>query len=260
VAGRDAQSARRAPHRGRSQHFLRSPALAEAIVRDAAVPRDAIVVDVGAGTGRLTAPLAERAAGVYAIEVDPVSAAHLRRRFGTRSNVTVVEGDALRAPLPHEPFRVVANLPFAGATAILRRLLDHPSLEQADVIVEWDVARKRASCWPSTLLGVCWGVRYEFRLVRRLPPACFEPPPHVDAGLLRIVARDIPLVLDRDYPRFRRFVGAAFAGNGRALRATLGGRAFKRAAREVGVGASARPRELDVYQWVALFAAERRAP
>lgn len=258
MAGRQAQSAPRAPYRGRSQHFLRSPAIAEAIVREAAVPLDAVAVDIGAGSGRLTAPLAERAAHVYAVDVDPAWAAHLRRRFAGRSNVTVVEADALRAPLPRMPFRVVANLPFDGATAILRRLLDDPRLERADVILEWDAARKRTACWPSTLLGVCWGVRYEFHLVRRLPSACFEPPPRVDAGLLRIEPRDVPLVPDRDYARFCRLVRASFQDGGGTLRSSLGARAFKRAARELGVGASPRPRDLDVHQWAALFATAHR--
>src|SRR5205823_1595633 len=128
-----------------------------------------VVLDVGAGGGRLTAPLAERAGHVYAIEVDPALAAALRRRFGDRANVTVLEGDALAVPLPDRSFSVVANLPFAGSTAILRRVLESPAFERADVILEWEAARKRAVCWPSTALGVCWGARFEFALVRRLP-------------------------------------------------------------------------------------------
>lgn len=224
-------------------------------MRGAAVRSDDIVLDVGAGRGRLTAPLAERAGHVYAIEVDPVLAGRLRQRFSGRSNVTVVEGDALRVDLPDLPFRVVANLPFDGSTGILRRLLDDSHLARADVILEWEAARKRASCWPSTMLGIRWGVRYEFVLVRRLPAACFEPRPLVDAGLLRIVRREERLVPDGDHTHFCALVRAAFH-HGRPL-AALGGPASKRVARELGVGPSARPRDLDVHQWAALFTAVR---
>jgi 23S rRNA (adenine-N6)-dimethyltransferase len=256
VAVRRARGAPPRSRRRHSQHFLRSPALAEAIVREAAIAAGDVVVDVGAGSGRLTAPLAERARHVYAIEADPALAAALRKRFAARPNVTVLEGDALDVALPDRPFRVVANLPFEGSTAILRRLLDSPPLERADVIVEWEAARKRAVCWPSTALGVCWGARFEFVLVRRLPAGCFEPRPLTHAGVLRIIRRPEPLVADRDYGRFCAFVRAAFARD-RALSSALGGRAYKRAMRAVGLDRSARPRDLDAHQWAALFAAVR---
>jgi 23S rRNA (adenine-N6)-dimethyltransferase len=253
VAGRRARTAPRAPTRGRSQHFLRSPALAEAIVREAAITPDDVVVDIGAGSGRLTRPLAQRAGTVYAVEVDPHWAAVLRRKLGRRANVTVVEGDGLQVSLPSVPFRVVANLPFDATTALLRRLLECPHLDRADVIVEWDVACKRASCWPSTALGVCWGARYEFTLVRRIPAACFEPRPSVDAGLLRVVRRVDPLVRGDEYASFCRFVRAAFQAG--RLRDVCRGAAWKRAARELGVQPTAKPRDLDLHQWAALFAA-----
>ena len=256
MSGRGASSAPQARHRGTSQHFLRSAALAEAIVRDAAIMPGDVVVDVGAGTGRLTAPLAERAAHVHAIEIDPALVELLEARFGDRHDVTVVEGDALEVALPNGPFRVVANVPFDGGTAILRRLLDHPSLERADVILEWEATRKRAIPWPSTALGVCWGARYELALVRRLPAGCFEPRPATDGGLLRAIRRSEPLVPAAEHERFCAFVRAAF-GRGRPVLSNLAGRSGKRAARELGVSRLDRPRDVDAHQWAALFAAVR---
>jgi 23S rRNA (adenine-N6)-dimethyltransferase len=229
--------------------------IAAAIVRDAGVCADDLVLDIGAGSGRLTAPLAARGCRVTAIELDPAWAQHLRRRFAGRRNVTVVEADAQHVRLPAEPFHVVANLPFGGGTGILRRLLDRPEHRRADVILEWPVAAKRAACWPSTMLGVCWGVRYELVLVRRLPAACFEPRPTVDAGLLRIVRRPEPLVPDADHARFCAFVRAAFDGDRGAW--PVRDRARRRAARIVGIERSSHPRDLDVHQWAAVFAAVR---
>src|SRR5688500_19093807 len=102
------------------------------------------MLDLGAGSGRLTAALAQRARRVVAVELDPHWAGVLRGRW---PNVDVVEGDATRVPLPSEPFRVVANVPFDRTTEILRRLLDDPRtpLVRADLVVEWGVALKRAS-------------------------------------------------------------------------------------------------------------------
>lgn len=208
-----------------------------------------LVLDLGAGSGRLTAELARSGARVHAIELDPVDAASLRRLSASRPNVTVVEADALRVPLPRDPFRVVANLPFGRTTAILRRLLDDPRvpLVRADVIVEWDLARKRAACWPSTLLGVCWSAWYELVLVRRLPRACFGPPPSVDAALLRIERRPAPLVRVDEARRFTAFVRRGFEHD------LPRGRAAKAACRALGIPRAATARELDVYQWAALF-------
>jgi 23S rRNA (adenine-N6)-dimethyltransferase len=252
----------RAPRAG-GQHFLRSPRLAAALVRDASIESTDLVVDLGAGSGRLTAALADRAGRVHAIELDPLWAARLRDRFADRPNVSVIEADAARWRLPEAPFSVVANVPFDRTTAILRHLLDDPRLplRQADLIVEWGVALKRSARWPSTMLNVLWGAWYEIALVRRLPAALFEPKPRVDAGLLRFVRRPEPLVPDSDGQRFSAFLEHAFTGRGQALRQTLASflspRELKRLARELGFDPSAAARDLDLYQWTTLFGAVR---
>jgi len=129
--------------RGRGQHFLRSSRLAAELVRAARVQPGDLVLDLGAGTGVLTAALLRVTSRVVAIEIDERLAAGLRDRF---PDIDVRTGDALRVELPRTPFKVVANLPFDGGTAILRRLLDpRLLLESADVIVEWSVGAKRAS-------------------------------------------------------------------------------------------------------------------
>jgi 23S rRNA (adenine-N6)-dimethyltransferase len=251
VAERGAQHARRS-RRAPDRYFLRSAALADAIVADACVEPDELVLDVGAGSGRLTAPLARTGAHVRAIELDRVNAQRLRRRFAASPNVEVVEGDVLALTLPRTPFRVVANLPFGSTTATVRRLVAAP-LVQADLIVEWGFATKRAAVLPSTLLGVVWGARYDVTLVRRLPAACFEPKPSVDAAVLRLKQRPVPLV--DSPPAFEAFVRECFE------RRALAGppNAVRRAAHELGVDRRSRPWELDVHQWAALFDAVRRS-
>jgi 23S rRNA (adenine-N6)-dimethyltransferase len=222
-------------------------------VADARVECSELVLDLGAGTGRLTDELARTGARVWAIELDAVFAASLRRRFAATPNVRVMERDLRAFPLPCEPFRVVANVPFGVTTAILRRLLDDPRvpLTRADVIVEWDLAKKRAACWPSTLLGVCWGAWYELTLVRRLPRGCFEPAPSVDAAVLRITRRPEPLVPIHEFRAFEAFVRDGFE------RGLPEGRGVRGTARRSGIPRHAAARELDVYQWSALFEAAR---
>jgi 23S rRNA (adenine-N6)-dimethyltransferase len=207
VAGHRARAARRAP--ARSRHFIRSERLAAELVRDAGVGALDVVLDLGAGSGRLTAPLARAACRVVAVELDGPLAEGLRGRW---ANVEVVHGDAAAVALPDEPFRVVANLPFDGTNAILRHLLDDPGvpLVRADVIVEWGVAVKRALPWPSTVAGVLWGARYRFALARRLPAGAFDPPPSVDAGVLTIERRPEPLVPPTEWTAYCAFVRRGF--------------------------------------------------
>jgi 16S rRNA A1518/A1519 N6-dimethyltransferase RsmA/KsgA/DIM1 with predicted DNA glycosylase/AP lyase activity len=247
VSERRARHARR-PGRARSQHFLRSQTLAAELVRDAEVSREDLVLDLGAGTGRLTAELARAAHDVVAVELDPQLADRLRRRW---PNVEVVEGDAAAVPLPREPFRVVANLPFDRTTAILRHLLDDPRvpLVRADLIVEWRVAVKRALPWPSNVNSVLWGAWYTSALARRLPRSAFEPAPGVDTGVLVFRRRDEPLIDEQDWRDYRGFVATGFRHGVGAVASQL----LRRRSRL----ASAAPRELDAHQWAALFSASR---
>lgn len=239
------------PH-GRGQHFLRSTALAYSLVEDAGVRPGDLVVDVGAGRGVISAALLARGAEVWAVEDDPLLAGELRDRFGRR--IRIVAGDARRVRWPRRPFLVVANLPFGGATEILRGLLDdgRAPLERAGVVLQWEAAAKRAAVWPSTLLGVLWGVRFELGLARRLPRDAFAPPPAVDAGVLRIVRREEPLVPAGEWAAYRRFVRHAFESRA-PVRRLLPPRTAKRLAGELGFAREARAWDLDARTWAALF-------
>ena len=230
----------------RGRHFLRSSALAAEIVRAAGIRPADLVLDVGAGGGALTSALIRAGADAVAIELDPVLAAALRQRFRR-----VVEGDALTVPLPREPFRVVANLPFAIGTSMLRRLLrPETSLVSADVIVDWRLAEKRAAVWPSTRLGVEWAAWFELELVRRLPRCCFAPPPSVDAAVLRATRRAEPLIEPNEAERYRRFLDRGFR---HGIRSLVAPRILKRLADELGFARRAAARDLDARQWAAVY-------
>jgi 23S rRNA (adenine-N6)-dimethyltransferase len=243
--------------RPRGRHLLRSRALAEQLVADARVAAGELVLDLGAGDGILTRALLDAGAAVVAVELDGRALARLRTRFADERHVDVVAADAVRVPLPREPFRVLANVPFAATSPILRRLLDRPQvpLTQLDAIVEWGFAVRKTAVWPSTLTGTFWGAWHELQLVRRIPRACFAPPPSVDAALFRAFRRPEPHVPPEQADAYRDFLRRAFGDF--CVERALGRGCVRRVAHEHGFDPRARGRDLDARQWAALFNASR---
>jgi 23S rRNA (adenine-N6)-dimethyltransferase len=232
-------------------------------VRQANVGPADHVWEIGAGSGRLTEPLADRARLVTAVERDPFLADGLRTNFSRRTPVEVVLGDALHVPLPARPYRAFGNIPFAITTPLLRRLLDDPAspLLRVDVLIQLEAARKRCAVAPSSLLTLGWAPWWEFALVRRVGRLGFEPPPSVDAGMLAISRRDPPLLPAAARAAYVRLVRRAFDRGSwpvrRSLRDVVPPTTWKRMTRERGLSVDATPRDLDVFDWVALFSVLR---
>jgi 23S rRNA (adenine-N6)-dimethyltransferase len=111
-----------------------------------------LVVDLGAGTGALTAALVEAGARVIAIELHPARVAELRSRFAS-APVTVVRADVSRARLPRRPFRVVANPPWSLAETVRASLLRSPSLVRADLVLPRWLVRRWAERYPRIAVG-----------------------------------------------------------------------------------------------------------
>jgi 23S rRNA (adenine-N6)-dimethyltransferase len=206
------------------------------------------VLEVGAGDGVITAELVRRAGYVAAIEIDPALARRLRRLFEGRAPVAVVEGDALRQGLPRLPFRVVSNVPFAATTAVLRMLLGDPRspLEGGALLLQWEVAQKRARERPSTLLGLSWAPWWDLSLVRRVPATAFSPPPSVDGGILVVRRRTPPLLPPAEASRYRALLKRGFA---RGMRPLI----TPRQARRLGLAPRPAPSGLGVEEWLMVY-------
>ena len=163
------------------------PAWADTLVADASVAVGDLVVDIGAGTGAVTAPLVAAGARVIAVDLHPQRLAALRDRFAG-APVTVVRADAANLRLPRRPFRVVANPPFAVTSQLLKRLLAPGSrLVSADLVVQ----RAAAHRWASGRAPGAgrWTRDYRVGVGRRIPRSAFAPRPPVDCVTLRIARR-----------------------------------------------------------------------
>jgi 23S rRNA (adenine-N6)-dimethyltransferase len=145
------------------------------------------VLDVGAGSGSITAPLVRAGARVVAVELHGSRARDLRVRFAGQP-VKVVQADASDLRLPARPFRIVANPPFGISTALLRRVLAPGShLLSADIVLPLHVARR----WMSAKAPGArrWVGSFDATVVARLPAHAFRPPAPMDIVVLRIQRR-----------------------------------------------------------------------
>jgi 23S rRNA (adenine-N6)-dimethyltransferase len=160
---------------------------ARRLVDAAHINRGDLVLDIGAGSGALTAPLVRAGARVIAVELHPGRARQLRHRFAD-DRVKVVQADATDLRLPRQPFRIVANPPFAITTTLIKRLLAPGSrLVTADLVVPRHVAAR----WTGERApGVNrWRSDFVVVVAARLPCSAFRPPPRREPLVLRFEAR-----------------------------------------------------------------------
>ena len=260
------------PRKALGQHFLVAPGVLRRIVDAAEVTPDDLVVEVGPGLGHLTDALAQQAGRVVALELDGDLAAALERAFADRSNVRIVQADALTADLaqvapPGHPYAVVANLPYYAATALVRRFLEAPHKpDRLVVMVQREVAQGMVA--PPGRLGLLGvGVRYYGapRIVGYVRPGSFHPPPKVTSAIVRIDVHPTPPVRVESEERFFALVRAGFAAPRKQLRGGLSHALgvppdeAERALRAAGVDPKRRAETLTLEEWAALHAAAEEA-
>ncbi|MGI9823543.1 23S ribosomal RNA methyltransferase Erm [Agromyces sp. Marseille-Q5079] len=216
------------------------------------------VVELGAGGGALTRPLAGLGRSLTAIELDPRRADVLRRDLA--GSVQVVRADILSWRHPSHQHVVVGNVPFHLTTAILRKLLAEPTWSSAVLLTQWEAARRRCGVGGTSQLTVQSMPWYEFRLDRRVPARAFRPVPSVDGGLFTIHRRPVPLVPSVEQRAYQAWVAEVFRGRGRGLaqvlartRHPLPSAPARRWLAQRGLAADALPGRLDADDWAELW-------
>ena len=173
------------------QHFLLDENLADLAIRQARLTPQSVVLEIGAGVGTLTAPLAAAAAHVHAVEIDRRLLTALAAVLAEHRNVTVHECDAMRldlAALDPAPTHVVSNLPYHVATPIVIETICHlPSAERWVVMVQREVADRWLAGPGSKLYGgpsvlIQLATVSDFR--RSVGREVFQPRPRVDSALV----------------------------------------------------------------------------
>jgi 16S rRNA (adenine1518-N6/adenine1519-N6)-dimethyltransferase len=226
------------PRRGWGQNFLVDARAVGIIVRAFDPQPTDRVLEVGPGQGALTRAVAPLVGRLLMVEVDPALAERLRAEVipafpGTR--IEILEADILSVPprdllarldaSPDAPARLIANLPYNIATAVVLSLLPlHPALADLMVMVQREVA-ERITAPPGGKeygsLSVLCQTYAKVSPVLRLPPGAFRPRPKVESEVIHLVLRDPGGAAGADREGFARFVRAAFAARRKTLHNNL---------------------------------------
>jgi 16S rRNA (adenine1518-N6/adenine1519-N6)-dimethyltransferase len=255
------------------QNFLFDLNLASRIARAAGPLAGVGIVEIGPGPGGLTrALLALGAAKVIAVERDDRAIAALQE-IATHypGRLDIVAADALTFdPTPHlpsSPVRIVANLPYNIATALLVRWLTiepwPPWYEAAVLMFQREVAERIVAAPGAKSYGrlsvlVQW--RCEARIMFDVNAAAFVPPPKVTSSLVRIVPRPAPLACERTL--LERVTRAAFGQRRKMLRQSLRplGADMPDLIAQAGLDPTARAEDISVAGFVALARALAATP
>jgi 16S rRNA (adenine1518-N6/adenine1519-N6)-dimethyltransferase len=224
------------------------------------------IVEIGPGTGALTALLLERAGRIDAVEIDRDLAATLRQRWPEA--LTLHLADALEfdfAALAIErggPLRIVGNLPYNISTPLLFHLLDAVDhIADLHVMLQKEVIDRMAAAPGSEHYGrltVMLAPRLDVQWLFDVGPGAFQPPPRVWSAVARLSVLRTPRFPVP--PAFARVVAAAFSQRRKTVRNSLRGLLPPQAWEATGIDPGARPEVLAPAQFARLAALAVPAP
>ncbi|MFS8086732.1 MAG: 16S rRNA (adenine(1518)-N(6)/adenine(1519)-N(6))-dimethyltransferase RsmA [Acidobacteriota bacterium] len=202
------------------QNFLVDHKFAQRIVEAVRPQSDETIVEIGPGRGALTSHLLEGAGRLVAIEFDRDLVPQLRAQFANSANLTLVEADALTidfcaAIAPAERARVVANLPYNIATAILQRLIEQRScISDMTLMLQREVVDRitaEAGSSERGYLSVLVEAYCEAEKLFDVPPQAFRPVPKVWSTVVGLRVRPKIAAEVKDEALLWQIVSAGFA-------------------------------------------------
>lgn len=224
------------------QNFLIDVNLIEFIVRAAELgPRD-VALEVGSGTGGMTAFLAQDAGRVISVDIDKNMSMMAGEAVEGCNNVTLINADILKnkntldpqicdvirhhvASLPEGRLKLVANLPYSVATPVISNLLasDLP-WERMICTIQWELAEKMEAEPGTSKFGAlsAWiQSQASVRILRRMGPTVFWPRPKVDSAIVSIWRDKDKAARIHDRRFFQDFLRRAFTLRRKFIRSVL---------------------------------------
>ncbi len=199
------------------QHFLINNKVIEKIIDYASIKRNEIILEIGGGTGSLTAKLLERAQKVIVIELDK----NLADILSTLQGVEVIIGDALRIDFPTFD-KTVSNLPYSMSADITFKLLKYDFI-CAILMYQLEFAKRMvatAGTKEYSRLTVCLNYKAKVSILDRIPRSVFFPQPQVESAIVKLVPIQSPFrVSDENF--FQKFVTGIFTQRRKKLKGAI---------------------------------------
>jgi 16S rRNA (adenine1518-N6/adenine1519-N6)-dimethyltransferase len=250
------------------QHFLTDPTVIRDLLKAGDVQPGDHILEIGAGIGVLTKALLQIGARVTAIEVDkrwaPLMEEYLAEipsppqggqgTGGGIPGLRLILGNALKVPFPDGPYKIVANIPYLISGKLLRTTLLHRNRPRSiTILVQREVAEKVCDPEKGGMLSILVKLFGDPRVVRRVPPGAFLPPPKVESAILHIDCLPTPRADAKTADRVLELASHAFSKKRKMLRASLG--KFHGAVERLsalGIAPERRPETLSIEEWIAV--------
>lgn len=223
------------PKKRLGQHFLRDQAVIHAILSRAGFGAMSCVLEVGAGRGALTFPLASLVGHLYAVEKDPHLADRLVHELVRRgiSNVTVSNQDILKTDFgalpvtPGEKIGVIGNLPYNISSPFLEKLIENRRwVSRAVLMFQAEVARRLVASPGNKAYGALSViVQYHAEAFPLMEVAgkAFYPVPKVDSMVVKLDFEKPHPRRVQDEENLKRVVKGAFSHRRKTLLNALRG-------------------------------------
>lgn len=256
------------PKKSLGQHFLNSPSALAKIIEAASLKNGEVVLEIGPGTGILTAALLKSRVKAIAVEKDGRANALLRERFASEiasGDLTLRSGDILEMErremgLEEGRYAVVANIPYYITGAILESFLEHgPRPNRMVLLVQKEVAdRIVARDGKESILSISVKAFGTPRMIAKVPRGAFNPPPNVDSAILSIEGISDRLFAEKglEIRRFFDIVKAGFAHKRKILISNLRDANLDKIEKIFSknkLSLKARAEDLALEQWFALL-------
>ncbi len=208
------------PKRRFGQNFLVDRGVVDRIIAAVSPRADETIMEIGPGRGALTSRLLERAGRLVAIEFDRDLVPSLREKFAGAANLELIEADALTTDFcaviePAESARVVANLPYNIATAILQRLIEQRScVTEMTLMLQREVVDRITAEAGSSERGYLSVLVEEYCEAEQffdVPPQAFRPAPKVWSTVVSLRVRPKIAAEVKDEALLWQIVSAGFA-------------------------------------------------
>lgn len=167
------------------------------------------ILEIGPGEGVITDALIHKNKEIIAIEADQKLFFKLQKKYASIKNLSLVQADFLKYPLPKTPFIIVSNIPFNITADIVRKITDNKSnLQTAYLIMQKDAAIKflGAPHAHSPLLSHILNINFEIKWLMDIDKINYSPKPRFDTSFISIKKRIEPILDDQKSEQFKDFL------------------------------------------------------